>query len=454
MVDVVHGAPYHLHGRTRRGRCAARATRCESRCSAREATRRPGRRPGRARPRRASRRSRTHLALAARRRRDPLRRRHDGLSRHGHRHREAHRGPSAPRSTTTCSTWSSRARSSPSPSSRSRRAPRRQRSGRRADAVLYVGGTGLYGRAVLDDLEIPGRYPEVRAELDARVEATSRGSTTQLDALDPLAASRMEPTNARRIVRALEVTHRRGAALLLLRRGTATATDRCASSRWGCDADFERARRSASSERFRDWMDEGLLDEVRGARERAGRAEPHRPPGRGLPRAAAPRRGRRGPRGLRRRGRSPRAGASRAASDRGSSVTRASSGSTTPAARARAARRGPEQPRRVRARLGASGTTNPSEMARRRATTSSSRSIDHGTAPWWTPATCARRVRPHDRAWAPTGCCSPTVGPVTSHGALQRRRLARRDVGQRRSAASRRRCARATQRDRGTRSTS
>ena len=36
--------------------------------------------------------------------------------------------------------------------------------GRRA---LLVGGTGLYLQAVVDDLEIPGQFPEVRAELDA-----------------------------------------------------------------------------------------------------------------------------------------------------------------------------------------------------------------------------------------------------------------------------------------------
>ena len=38
--------------------------------------------------------------------------------------------------------------------------------GRGRRAVL-VGGTGLYFRAVVDDLELPGRYPEVRAELEA-----------------------------------------------------------------------------------------------------------------------------------------------------------------------------------------------------------------------------------------------------------------------------------------------
>ena len=78
-------------------------------------------------------------------------------------------------------------------------------TGRRA---LLVGGTGLYVRAVVDGLTIPGQYPEVRAELD--VTASRPGGTEelwrQLGDLDPVAAGRMEPTNRRRVVRALEVT--------------------------------------------------------------------------------------------------------------------------------------------------------------------------------------------------------------------------------------------------------
>jgi tRNA dimethylallyltransferase len=77
--------------------------------------------------------------------------------------------------------------------------------GRRA---VLVGGTGLYLQAVIDGFEIPGRFPEVAAELEAEPddEATTRAQHARLAALDPLAASRMEPTNRRRIVRALEVT--------------------------------------------------------------------------------------------------------------------------------------------------------------------------------------------------------------------------------------------------------
>jgi tRNA dimethylallyltransferase len=73
--------------------------------------------------------------------------------------------------------------------------------GRRA---LLVGGTGLYLRAVIDELAVPRRYPEARASVDA--EPDTEALHRRLAELDPVAASRMEPTNRRRVVRALEVT--------------------------------------------------------------------------------------------------------------------------------------------------------------------------------------------------------------------------------------------------------
>jgi tRNA dimethylallyltransferase len=77
----------------------------------------------------------------------------------------------------------------------------------RGHRALLVGGTGLYHRAVVDELDLPGRYPDVRAALEEEA-ATATGLARlyeRLSKCDPLAASRMEPTNARRIVRALEV---------------------------------------------------------------------------------------------------------------------------------------------------------------------------------------------------------------------------------------------------------
>jgi tRNA dimethylallyltransferase len=70
--------------------------------------------------------------------------------------------------------------------------------------AVLVGGTGLYVQAVVDDLDIPGRYPAVRRELEA--EADTGALHRRLARLDPQAAARMEPTNRRRVLRALEVT--------------------------------------------------------------------------------------------------------------------------------------------------------------------------------------------------------------------------------------------------------
>jgi tRNA dimethylallyltransferase len=74
----------------------------------------------------------------------------------------------------------------------------------RGNRAILVGGTGLYVRAAIDDLDIPGQFDAVRAELDA--DPDTEALHRRLAQIDPLAASRMEPSNRRRVVRALEVT--------------------------------------------------------------------------------------------------------------------------------------------------------------------------------------------------------------------------------------------------------
>ncbi len=71
---------------------------------------------------------------------------------------------------------------------------------------ILVGGSGLYVRAALDRMEFPGTDPELRARLEAELAADGPGRLhARLAELDPEAATRMEPSNGRRIVRALEV---------------------------------------------------------------------------------------------------------------------------------------------------------------------------------------------------------------------------------------------------------
>ena len=74
----------------------------------------------------------------------------------------------------------------------------------RGAVPVLVGGTGLYVRAIVDELRIPGRYPDVRTALEAQPDTAALHG--RLQALDPVAAGRMETSNRRRIVRALEVT--------------------------------------------------------------------------------------------------------------------------------------------------------------------------------------------------------------------------------------------------------
>ncbi|MFI9029316.1 tRNA (adenosine(37)-N6)-dimethylallyltransferase MiaA [Streptomyces sp. NPDC053560] len=76
----------------------------------------------------------------------------------------------------------------------------------RGRTAVLVGGSGLYVRGALDNLEFPGTDPEVRARLEAELEHAGSGVLhSRLAAADPEAARAILPSNGRRIVRALEV---------------------------------------------------------------------------------------------------------------------------------------------------------------------------------------------------------------------------------------------------------
>jgi tRNA dimethylallyltransferase len=76
---------------------------------------------------------------------------------------------------------------------------------------LLVGGSGLYVRAVLDELNFPGTDPAVRARLEAELAAVGAPALhARLAAVDPAAGAAVLPSNGRRIVRALEVVELTG----------------------------------------------------------------------------------------------------------------------------------------------------------------------------------------------------------------------------------------------------
>jgi tRNA dimethylallyltransferase len=129
----------------------------------------------------------------------------------------------------------------------------------RGRVPLLVGGSGLYVRAVLDELDFPGTDPDLRADLEAELDRVGPAALHErLRAEDPEAAAAILPSNGRRIVRALEVialTGRPFAARLPEPRG-AYPSVRVAVDRG--DLDQRVADRVA-----RMW-DQGLVDEVRG----------------------------------------------------------------------------------------------------------------------------------------------------------------------------------------------
>lgn len=72
--------------------------------------------------------------------------------------------------------------------------------------AICVGGSGLYVRAVLDELDIPATDPDVRKKYTDLLD--EHGSVWLHDVLaqkDPTAATMILPGNTRRVVRALEV---------------------------------------------------------------------------------------------------------------------------------------------------------------------------------------------------------------------------------------------------------
>jgi len=129
-----------------------------------------------------------------------------------------------------------------------------------ADASeLIVGGTGLYVTAIVDGLDMPGEYPEIRAELEANED--TEAMFAQLLALDPEASTKMDPNNRRRLIRALEVCLGSGEKFSSFGEGIGSyspTTTTLIGLRW--DRDVLRAR---IAQRVNIMMERGLVEEVR-----------------------------------------------------------------------------------------------------------------------------------------------------------------------------------------------
>ena len=74
-------------------------------------------------------------------------------------------------------------------------------------SAVLAGGTGLYLRAALANLDIPPAVdPDVRRRWEEAYDASPTQTFAQLEAVDPTAAGRVHPNDRRRVVRALELS--------------------------------------------------------------------------------------------------------------------------------------------------------------------------------------------------------------------------------------------------------
>ncbi len=145
-----------------------------------------------------------------------------------------------------------------------------QRLGRKALAdiadrghpALLVGGSGLYFRALVDDLEFPGTDARLRAALETESRVVGAAALHErLDGFDPAAAAKIHSGNARRTIRALEVAALTGRPFSWYARAWERyPADRVRAA--GVTMPPEALRRRIES-RARAQLDGGLIDEVR-----------------------------------------------------------------------------------------------------------------------------------------------------------------------------------------------
>jgi len=135
----------------------------------------------------------------------------------------------------------------------------------RTRTAIFVGGTGLYFRALLGGLS---QMPEVPADVrehwrNRMSEEGAEALHTALTELDPEIAATLRPTDSQRIVRALEVFEGTGKSLLHWQKNTGTALVDDASATKIVLLPDRKWLGERIAQRFNLMWDHGALDEVR-----------------------------------------------------------------------------------------------------------------------------------------------------------------------------------------------
>ncbi len=141
----------------------------------------------------------------------------------------------------------------------------------RGKTPLLVGGTMLYAKALLQGLsKLPEADPEVRAELEA--EAAEKGwpaMHAELARIDPQTAARLQPGDAQRVQRALEVFRITGEPISRLQTGAVDAAEfPYETLQIGLVPSDRSVLHARIAERFDVMLEQGLVEELRGLRQR------------------------------------------------------------------------------------------------------------------------------------------------------------------------------------------
>lgn len=127
---------------------------------------------------------------------------------------------------------------------------------------IVVGGSMLYIAALINTFEFPGRDEALRAQLEQDlIDLGPAAMHKRLELLDETAASRIEPQNGRRIVRALEIVMITGEPF------AASLPDQFESFLPVLEIGLNSAREhlvERLAQRVRDMWSAGLVDEVKG----------------------------------------------------------------------------------------------------------------------------------------------------------------------------------------------
>lgn len=130
---------------------------------------------------------------------------------------------------------------------------------------ILVGGTGLYIRAVLENLDFSQGEsdPEYRAALQKRAEKEGgEGLHQLLSQQDPLSAERIHPNDIKRVIRALEVMHVTGMPMSVYQEQAKRAPSCYCAKKFGLYYEREKLY-DRINQRVEKMIEQGLEREVR-----------------------------------------------------------------------------------------------------------------------------------------------------------------------------------------------